>query len=201
MNIQKPLFSKQIKFNVQRQSFFQLPQCVITWLLIRIAVPVFVPFFCFFCSSAPARQDFLQYCQWDLKFLHHSNHSISCFNVLLCQLQSSSAGWVHALPVGPTKVTQLKFLKAKTSLALSISIQYTSIKAFFKPTLRRSILLWIPSWGFSQVVVQRHHSGDGFSYKVDPLKVVLLLPTNVQSKEVAVIDNWSVFPHFGQLLY
>ena len=71
------------------------------------------------------------------------------FNVVLCQLQSSSTGWVHALPpqniqeldlkillgylklstchiwlvekgfllpVGPTKVTQLKFLKAKTGL-------------------------------------------------------------------------------------
>ena len=64
-----------------------------------------------------------------------------------------------------------------------------------------------------------HHSRDGLSYKVDPLKVVLLLPTNVlavdqigifvwqyfaspdQSEKVAVIYDWSVFPHFGQLLH
>ena len=64
-----------------------------------------------------------------------------------------------------------------------------------------------------------HHSRDWLSYKVDPLKVVLLLPINVlaadqirifvwqyfassdQREEVAVIDDWSVFPHFGHLIH
>ena len=39
MNCEKSLSGKQIKFHIQGQSFSELPQCLITWMLIHIAVP------------------------------------------------------------------------------------------------------------------------------------------------------------------
>ena len=39
MNSEKSLPGKQIKFHIQGQSFSELPQCLITWMLIHIAVP------------------------------------------------------------------------------------------------------------------------------------------------------------------